>query len=63
LPELRLAAGEPDFCRHVEVVVLDAPDAEAILSRRRTAAIDVAKAGANSSAQAGSGSLQLTKDR
>ena len=50
LQELRLAAGEPDFCRHVEVVVLDAPDAVAIMSRRRTAAIDAAKARANSSA-------------
>ena len=37
LGELRRATGEPEFCKHVEVVVLSAPDAEAILSRRRQA--------------------------
>jgi hypothetical protein len=37
LCELRRATGEPEFCKHVEVVVLSAPDAEAILSRRRQA--------------------------
>ena len=35
LAEFRAAAGEPDFCRHVEVVVMGAPKAEAILERRR----------------------------
>jgi hypothetical protein len=44
LRELRAASGEPDFCRHVEAVVLGAPDAEAIMSRRRAAAIAAAKA-------------------
>jgi hypothetical protein len=37
LGELRRATGEPEFCKHVEVVVLSAPDAEAILSRKRQA--------------------------
>jgi hypothetical protein len=44
LAELRAAAGEPDFCRHVEAVVLAAPDAEAIMNRRRAAAIAAARA-------------------
>jgi hypothetical protein len=38
LSQLRAAAGEPDFCRHLEAVVLDEPDAEAIMTRRRAAA-------------------------
>src|SRR5213080_1723552 len=38
LKELRQAAGEPAFCRHLEMVVMGAPDAEAILARRRAAA-------------------------
>jgi hypothetical protein len=37
LSELRQAGGEPGFCQHLEAVVLGAPDAEAILSRRRQA--------------------------
>ena len=37
LSELRDASGEPEFCRHVEAVVLAAPDAEATLARRRNA--------------------------
>lgn len=44
LSELRKAAGEPAFCRHVETVVLEEPDAEAIMMRRRAAAIAAAKA-------------------
>ena len=35
LNQLRTASGEPDFCKHLEAVVLSAPDAEAILARRR----------------------------
>jgi hypothetical protein len=35
LAQLRSAAGEPDFCKRMEAVVLGAPDAEAILERRR----------------------------
>jgi hypothetical protein len=38
LAEVRQAAGEPNFCKHLEAVVLAAPDAEAILERRRAAA-------------------------
>jgi hypothetical protein len=44
LAELRAAAGEPEFCRHVEQVVLAAPDAEAIMTRRRAAALSAARA-------------------
>jgi hypothetical protein len=32
LAELRTAAGEPEFCRHLETVVLGAPDAAAALA-------------------------------
>jgi len=38
LNEMRQASGEPAFCRHVEAVVMGAPDADAILARRRAAA-------------------------
>ena len=44
LAELRNASGEPDFCKHVEAVVLSTPDAEAILKRRREAMNAAAKA-------------------
>lgn len=37
LAELRTASAEPEFCKHMEAVVMAAPDAEAILSRRREA--------------------------
>ena len=37
LDELRKASREPELCKHMEAVVLSAPDAEAILSRRRKA--------------------------
>jgi hypothetical protein len=47
LAELRAATGEPEFCRHLEAVVLAAPDAEAIMMRRRAAAVAAAKARAN----------------
>ena len=43
LAELRTASGEPEFCKHIEAVVLAAPDAEAILSRRREGLRDAAK--------------------
>ncbi|GLC25771.1 DUF4760 domain-containing protein [Roseisolibacter agri] len=39
LAELREASGEPDFCRHLEAVVMAAPEAESILTRRRAAAL------------------------
>jgi len=37
LAQFRTAVNEPDFCKHMEAVVLAAPDAEGILSRRREA--------------------------
>ena len=37
LNELRAASGEADFCKHIEAVVMSAPDAESILTRRREA--------------------------
>ncbi len=54
LSELRAASGEPDFCHHIEAVVRDARDAEAIMTRRRASAIAAAKArAANPPPQAG----------
>jgi hypothetical protein len=44
LAELRSASGEPDFCKHVEAVVLSTPNAEMILKRRREAMNAAAKA-------------------
>ena len=37
LAEMRAVSGETDFCRHLEAVVMGAPDADAILTRRRNA--------------------------
>jgi hypothetical protein len=37
LAEMRSATGEPEFCKHMETVVMAAPDAEKILTRRREA--------------------------
>jgi hypothetical protein len=37
LDEMRAVSGEADFCRHFEAVVMGAPDADAILTRRRKA--------------------------
>jgi hypothetical protein len=44
LADLRKLSGELEFCKHMEAVVLSAPDAEAILARRREAARAAAKA-------------------
>jgi hypothetical protein len=44
LAELRSASGEPDFCKHIEAVVMASPDAEAILTRRRRRLRAAAKA-------------------
>jgi hypothetical protein len=44
LAEMRAASAEPELCRHIEAVVLGAPDAEAILARRRDAIRAAAKA-------------------
>jgi hypothetical protein len=43
LEQLRIAAGEPAFCKHVEAVITSVPDHEAILHRRRAAALAAAK--------------------
>lgn len=37
LEEARTATGERDFCRQMETVVMAAPDAQAIITRRREA--------------------------
>jgi hypothetical protein len=37
LGDLRAATGEPDFCKHIEAVVLGAGEGETILARRREA--------------------------
>jgi hypothetical protein len=43
LAEMRKVSGEPEFCKHVEAVVLSAPDGAAILERRRAALRAAAK--------------------
>ena len=50
LAEMRATFGEPEFCKHIEAVVMAAPDAEAILTRRRE--------GIRAAAKAKSGELQ-----
>ena len=47
IAEVRAMSGEPDFCRHLEFVVLGAPDAVAIMNRRRAAALAAARARSN----------------
>jgi hypothetical protein len=37
LPEIRSATGEREFCKHLEAVVMSAPDAREIMKRRRDA--------------------------
>ncbi|HEY6345496.1 MAG TPA: hypothetical protein VIY49_28700 [Bryobacteraceae bacterium] len=37
LTQMRSAGGRPEFCKHMEAVVMAAPDAEAILTSRREA--------------------------
>jgi hypothetical protein len=49
LHELRHASREMEFCKHIEAVVMSAPDAAAILARRR-AAIRAAAAARRSTA-------------
>jgi hypothetical protein len=43
LAEARAVSGEQDFCRHIEAVVMGAPDAPDILARRVAAARAAAK--------------------
>lgn len=51
LGEFRAAIGEPEFCKHLESVVMAAPDAEKILVRRRERLRAAAKARAQQQAQ------------
>src|SRR5215467_12627561 len=44
LAEIRAGSSEPDFCKHVEAVVLGAPHGEAVVARRRAALREAAKA-------------------
>jgi hypothetical protein len=44
LAEMRTASNEPEFCKHFEAVVMAAPEAEAILKRRREGIRAAAKA-------------------
>jgi hypothetical protein len=44
LAEVRGVSGELEFCKHRETVVMSAPDADAILTRRRAAVAAAAKA-------------------
>ena len=44
LAEMRAASGEPEFCLHLERVVMGAPDAQAILTRRRAAILAAVRA-------------------
>jgi hypothetical protein len=43
LAQMRAASGEADYCKHLEAVVMAAPDAEAIMKRRRDAALKAVK--------------------
>lgn len=51
LSEFRAAIGEPEFCKHLESVVMAAPDAEKILTRRRERLRAAAKARSQRQAQ------------
>jgi len=55
LAELRSASGEAEFCRHIETVVMAAPDAEAILKRRREAIRAAVKGRGQQQTQSGAG--------
>ena len=44
LAEMRATVGEPAFLKHLEAVVMSAPDAEATLKRRRERLLAMAKA-------------------
>ena len=52
LTELRSRMSEPDLCRHMETVLMAAPDAQAMLDRRRKRLSAAIKARAASKAQA-----------
>ena len=44
LAEMRQKSAEPEFCKYIETVVMAAPDAEAILKRRREGLREFAQA-------------------
>ena len=52
LAEMRQVSNETEFCKHMEAVVMSAPDAKAILARRRAALGAMAKAKLAEKAQA-----------
>ena len=54
LGELRTASAEPEFCHHMETVVMAAPHAEAIITRRREAIRAGVKARARQQTQSAS---------
>ena len=54
LAEMRASSAEPEFCKHLEAVVMAAPDAEAILKRRREGLRAFAKAQESKQAHSGS---------
>jgi hypothetical protein len=51
LAELRLASGEPQFCEHIEAVVMASPDAAATMVRRREVIRATAKMRAKQAAE------------
>lgn len=51
--ELRTAISEPEFCVHLERVVMCLPDAEAVMDRRRTKLRSAAEARAEAAAMKG----------
>jgi hypothetical protein len=55
LAEMRAASNEPEFCKHLEAVVMAAPDAEGTLKRRREGIRAAVKARRQERAQPGSG--------
>ncbi len=52
LAELRAAIGEPEFCLHLERVVMSLPDAEVVMDRRRGKIRAAAQARAEAAAMA-----------
>ena len=54
LAEMRAVSGEPEFCKHIEAVVMAAPDAQAILKRRREGLRAFAEGQKKHEAEAGS---------
>jgi hypothetical protein len=55
LAEMRAASNEPEFCKHLEAVVMAAPDAGAVLTRRREGIRAAVNARGQERAQPGSG--------